>query len=494
MGVGFIAGFAVMNDTLETKDVVTDAFAWYFVVFGAGAIAGGFTSENKGIVFSHWMASIVSYNFVTQTWIIGLAISLIPGIGSFACLLLSGLRRSGIIDPGYTIIFAGSVAGMGLILASLCQHLAGLVIAIAMQSFMAISKVTALGVLPDYFNDDTINTANSIATCGMSIGVIALPPFTQFLLDTYGWRGALWILGAVTLHYVVCGDLIKYNQRLRLTIAMEYCKISDSDIESDETAQSNKRVSLMKRITTFISNMFNMELLKNITFDNVLVLSAASGWSYGSWLIYLIPNAEDKGIAPITASFLGTIGGLSNILGKLTFPVLKMIIKSNRVVLYNTCIICGISLAIDPLIDSFTGMAVSNMVYNFTIGLTFMANLAVMNDALGTKDAVTDAFAWIYATYGVGAIAGGFASGWLFDKTGSYNISFMLIGGVMLLPPLQRIQVQHTQFKHMPIRTNRLLSKDYTSTCLLITATNFVLCTTAQQQPKSSCDCYFAIY
>ncbi|XP_072018325.1 monocarboxylate transporter 13-like [Amphiura filiformis] len=294
-------------------------------------------------------------------------------------LLLPGLRRSGIIDPGYTIIFAGSVAGMGLVLASLCQHLTGLVIAIAVQSFMAISKVTALGVLPDYFNDDTINTANSIATCGMSIGIMALPPFTQFLLDAYGWRGALWILGAVTFHSVVCGDLLKYNQRLRLKIAMEYLQISDSDIESNETAQSNKRVSLMKRITTFISNMFNMELLKNITFDNVLILSAASGWSYGSWLIYLIPNAEAKGIAPITATFLGTIGGLR---------------------------------------------------------LTFMANLAVMNDALGTKDAVTDAFAWIYATYGVGAIAGGFASGWLFDKTCSYNISFMLIGGVMLLPPL----------------------------------------------------------
>ncbi|XP_072019614.1 monocarboxylate transporter 13-like [Amphiura filiformis] len=349
--------------------------------------------------------------FVTQTWIIGLTISLIPGIGSFSCLLLPGLRRSGIIDPGYTIIFAGSVAGMGLILASLCQHLAGLVIAIAMQSFLAISKVIALGVLPDYFNDDTISTANSIATCGMSIGVIALPPFTQLLLDTYGWRGALWILGAVTFHSVVCGDLIKYHQRLRLTIATEYCQISDSHIESDETAQSNKRVSLMKRITTFISNMFNMELLKNITFDNVLVLSATFGWSYASWLIYLVPDAEDKGIAPITASFLGTIGGLSNILGKLTFPVLKIIIKSNRVVLYITCIISGISLAIDPLIDSFTGMAVCNIVYNFIMGIGFIAGFAVMNDTLETKDVVTDAFAWYYVVFGVGAIAGGFTSG-----------------------------------------------------------------------------------
>ncbi|XP_072014336.1 monocarboxylate transporter 12-like [Amphiura filiformis] len=276
--------------------------------------------------------------------------------------------------------------------------------------------------------------ANSISTCGMSMGFMALPPFTQLLLDTYGWRGALWILGAVTFHSVVCGYVVKYYQRLRLNIVTKYCKIIDNDTEPGETAQIDKK-SLMKRITTFLSNMLNIELLKNVTFNNVLVFSVVTGWSFSSWLIYLIPNAEEKGILPLTASLLGTIGGLGNILGKLTFPALKMVL-SNRAIIYISSIICGTSLAIDPLIDSFTGMAVSTMVYAFTVGLTYIAIFAVMNDTLEAKDMVVDAFAWFYAAYGVGAVAGGFTSGWLFDNTGSYDISFMLMGSVMFLPPL----------------------------------------------------------
>ncbi|XP_015592061.1 monocarboxylate transporter 13 [Cephus cinctus] len=49
--------------------------------------------------------------------------------------------------------------------------------------------------------------ANGLCISGSAIGTIVLPPFLQYLLDKFGYRGAVLIMGAITLNTLVCGLL-----------------------------------------------------------------------------------------------------------------------------------------------------------------------------------------------------------------------------------------------------------------------------------------------
>ena len=51
-------------------------------------------------------------------------------------------------------------------------------------------------------------TAVGLARTGNSIGMLTLPPLIQLLLVTYGWRGTMMIIGAISLHLAVCGALM----------------------------------------------------------------------------------------------------------------------------------------------------------------------------------------------------------------------------------------------------------------------------------------------
>jgi len=48
-----------------------------------------------------------------------------------------------------------------------------------------------------------------IAAAGSGIGGFVFPPLINFLLETYSWRGAFVILGAIMLNIVICGSLFR---------------------------------------------------------------------------------------------------------------------------------------------------------------------------------------------------------------------------------------------------------------------------------------------
>lgn len=66
----------------------------------------------------------------------------------------------------------------------------------------------ALGTLSRYFSRRRV-LAVGLALTGNGAASLLLAPALQLLLDTFGWRGALLLLGAVTLHLTPCGALLR---------------------------------------------------------------------------------------------------------------------------------------------------------------------------------------------------------------------------------------------------------------------------------------------
>ena len=51
--------------------------------------------------------------------------------------------------------------------------------------------------------------ATGIAICGSGIGAFIFGPLSELLLDTYGWKGALWIIAGICLNGVVVSALLR---------------------------------------------------------------------------------------------------------------------------------------------------------------------------------------------------------------------------------------------------------------------------------------------
>ena len=66
------------------------------------------------------------------------------------------------------------------------------------------AEAIVLGELASYFHEK-YDIAIAISQTGLAMGVIIIPLLTQLLLDTYGWRGCMLLLGVINLHLVVSG-------------------------------------------------------------------------------------------------------------------------------------------------------------------------------------------------------------------------------------------------------------------------------------------------
>lgn len=72
----------------------------------------------------------------------------------------------------------------------------------------ALAFAPALGTLSRYFSRRRV-LAVGLALTGNGASSLLLAPALQLLLDALGWRGALLLLGAATLHLAPCGALLR---------------------------------------------------------------------------------------------------------------------------------------------------------------------------------------------------------------------------------------------------------------------------------------------
>ncbi|XP_072025016.1 monocarboxylate transporter 11-like [Amphiura filiformis] len=237
--------------------------------------------------------------FSTETWVIGLAISLVPGLGAVACILSSGLGK--LLSHRSIVIFCGSLASMGVIIGSMATSISMLAMGLVVTGTYYGAQAVAFATLPRYF-DKYFDVVNGIAHAGMGSGVMVMPLVAQFLRGVYGRRGTVLILGGLTAHIVVSGALLRPVAEETL----EECPSSNLD-----DTQKLKQASLITNVIT----AFDLHLFFNIDFVSLMSIATATGYYYTGWLIYLVPHAENLGFSPYASSALATFGGIGNIIG-----------------------------------------------------------------------------------------------------------------------------------------------------------------------------------
>ena len=70
----------------------------------------------------------------------------------------------------------------------------------------ALVYAPAFGILALYF-DKRKNVATAFVTVGGGLGAFIFPPLHRLMVNTYTWRGSLFLMAAITAHIIPCALL-----------------------------------------------------------------------------------------------------------------------------------------------------------------------------------------------------------------------------------------------------------------------------------------------
>ena len=104
------------------------------------------------------------------------------------------------------------LAFTGMTLSAFMPNLETLFLTLGLLTGAGVGLATTPGIIltARYF-DKKRSRANALCLSGAAAGAFTLPMFFTFLIDTYGFRGALPVIGACLLHISISAALYRSN-------------------------------------------------------------------------------------------------------------------------------------------------------------------------------------------------------------------------------------------------------------------------------------------
>ncbi|XP_022104114.1 monocarboxylate transporter 12-like [Acanthaster planci] len=282
-------------------------------------------------------------------------------------------------------------------------------------------------------------TVNGIATAGSGVGLISFAPLTQVLLDTYGRQGALLLLGAISMHLGVCGFLLRPPPPLAEGRG-DYLPIISSEKEplADESkcheTVKKSRLRILKDAIKVQGKLFGCVICSRGVFWISALVYGNHVFVDSLWLVYFVAYAESKGFSGYEAVTFTTAAGIGNLVIKILLGLMvdRGLLKLRYALLISVTA-CSLALSTLQWVNSYWLMIFNATIFNGFIGAQASLSDIYTRELLGADELVS-AFSWMDLLTAITQIAFGFFPGWIFDKTGSYDKAFVILGFISLLP------------------------------------------------------------
>ncbi|MBN3303101.1 monocarboxylate transporter 5 isoform X2 [Amia ocellicauda] len=336
-------------------------------------------------------------------------------------------------------------------------------------------------------------TAYSIGRSGMGL-TFALAPFTQLLLESYGWQGALLILGGLMLNLVASGMLLRpihvkgtepdpalqdhtnkppgpekaplsfqnglngggpltnggpisdphsgthqetplQNGALQNGHEKHSPATGKGPIPSNEAQfflKQNGQAPASEDVST-VSKLLDFSLLKDPFFCIFTWSLVFSQLAYFIPYFHLSARARILGIDPMDASFIISVAGITETVAQL---VSGWVADRNLIHKYHYhkayLILCGVVNLLSPLATTYIQLMIYAIFFAIFCGGYMALLLPVLVDLVGVER-LNNSMGFSMFFVGIGCLTGPPTAGLLYDYTRTYDCSFYLAGVCYLL-------------------------------------------------------------
>jgi MFS family permease len=252
-----------------------------------------------------------------------------------------------------------------------------------------------------------------LATSGIGFGTLFGPVIANWLIHKYDWRVSYKVLGTMVLIGVVVAA-----QFLRRDPAQMGAKALGEEAFSDPSEKMNARGLLIGQI--FFTRQFWIASAMYFCY----------GYSLSAILLHLAPHATDSGIsAASAASIVGVLGG-GSIVGKIFLGMLADKIGAKNIYLLSFALMLASLLWLIFMTQAWA-LYVFAFVFGASYGGLAAAHSMIIAWLFGMKQHGL-IFGVLFNEYTLGCAVGPIIAGYIFDRSHSYQVAFMICAGLSL--------------------------------------------------------------
>ncbi|XP_033822247.1 monocarboxylate transporter 2-like [Periophthalmus magnuspinnatus] len=389
---------------------------WGWMVVLGAHISIGFayaTPKALSIFFKEIQGDLMS-SYSDIAWISSIMLAVMYAGGPVSSALVNRYGSRPIVMLG------GLMCGMSMVTASFGSSIVYLYLCIGVIGGcgLALNLNASLTIISKYFHARR-PLANGLAMAGSPVFLCFLAPLNQFLLERFGWRGSLLILGALMLNCCVAGAL------MRPVLTPTQKKLKEQTNGSTTIKDCHiKNVKQFLDFTFFKDRGFVIYLIGNIMFI------------FGAYapIVFLSAYAVSQGVDEYYAAYLLSIMGFVDMFIR---PGTGLIANSKwirpRVQYFFSfaMVFNGICHLLCPLITSYPLLVVYAVFFGVGFGMVFALIFECLMDLMGNQR-FPSAVGLVTIIECVPMLLGPPAAGLLVDIYGDYKYLFLMCGGVIV--------------------------------------------------------------
>ncbi|XP_022081215.1 monocarboxylate transporter 12-like isoform X3 [Acanthaster planci] len=276
--------------------------------------------------------------------------------------------------------------------------------------------------------------ANGIASSGSSVGLVFVAPFTQLLLDTYGWRGTMLLLGGLCMHLAVCGALLQ-SSPISETSKHTYEELSrESEQLLGRKVSGKKKTSCFQAILATLAHQLGCSVCLRASFWLATVVLICFRFVPSLWLVYFVSQAQSMGFSAYDATIFTTAAGVGNSVIKISLGLaVDRGFLSLRWALLLSILGAAGTLLSSSWMKAYWLMMVDAFFHYGFVGVVSSLCDIYTRELVGI-DNLGSALSWMELMAAILQLAFGFFPGWIYDETGSFDLAFFVMGGMLTLP------------------------------------------------------------
>ncbi|XP_038059421.1 monocarboxylate transporter 13-like isoform X2 [Patiria miniata] len=261
--------------------------------------------------------------------------------------------------------------------------------------------------------------ANGLAVLGLNVGQMVFPPLIRLLVVSYGWRGAMFIIGALQLHGVAACALFR-PLKASLSKTPQHEDIGTSNKERTNSANA------------FLEYLRCFQIFANVKAMLVLISNSLHSMAIMVNLIHLPERSREAGWSRDQSAMLVFVYGLVSVVTRSTHG---WFVDRNHIGSFKLqlLVILGatVTSSLNPVSDSYVFLVGYTVVLGAFLGAStplLIVNMKNVASASQVPAALSLVWASIYLFNGIGSVV----AGKIYDATGNYVAPFLTSGAMFL--------------------------------------------------------------